>query len=142
MFASDYVIGLVDGEGSFTVYVRNPDIHVKLKRRVVAEPKFCVKLAEEDKSILLALQRFFGCGNVYFQKDNRKHHTHCYRYEVGNRDDLKNVIIPFFKVHRLQFPSKRRDFKIFCGLFSRISRGEHLTESGLRNLYKRKQLMH
>jgi hypothetical protein len=142
MLTPDYIVGLVDGEGSFTVYIRDPDKTVKLKRRVVAEPKFYVKLVEHDKSVLYELQRFFGCGNVYFQKDRRGNHQHCYRYEVGKREDLEKVVIPFFRKSLLRFPSKKRDFKIFCDLFSRIKAGEHLTQDGLRNLYQIKQCMH
>ena len=56
----DYVVGLVDGEGSFTIYVRNPDAEKVVVRRVVVEPKFYIKLIERDKNILYALQDFFG----------------------------------------------------------------------------------
>ena len=77
-FNPDYIIGLVDGEGSFTVYVRHPE-KVSLTRRVQIEPKFYLKLIEKDKEILYGLQKFFGCGSVYFQKDNRPNHQNCYR---------------------------------------------------------------
>ena len=62
MFNSDYIVGLVDGEGSFTVYIRNPDDRKTIKRRVKAEPRFYLKLIEKDKSILYKLKNFFGCG--------------------------------------------------------------------------------
>jgi hypothetical protein len=32
---SNYVVGLVDGEGSFTVYVRNPESNKQVKRRAI-----------------------------------------------------------------------------------------------------------
>ncbi len=142
MLNNDYIVGLVDGEGSFSVYIKNPDDKRKRSRRVQAEPKFFLKLVERDKCILYQLKEFFGCGNVYFQKDNRKNHQHCYRYEVGNREDLEKIIIPFFKSNCLEFPSKKKDFEIFCDLFSRIRNGEHLSESGLKNLFQLKQKMH
>ena len=66
MLDPHYVIGLVDGEGSFTAYIKNPDIQNK-ERGVRAEPKFYLKLIEKDKDILYELKDFFGCGNVYFQ---------------------------------------------------------------------------
>ena len=69
MFNPDYIVGLVDGEGSFTAYIRNPDSKKIVKRRVIAEPKFYVKLIEKDKKILYELQKYFGCGKVYFQKE-------------------------------------------------------------------------
>lgn len=137
----NYIIGLVDGEGSFTVYVRNP-AKVSLSRRVVVEPKFYLKLIEKDKKILYQLKDFFGCGSVYFQKETRPNHQNCYRYEVYNRNDLRSVIIPFFQKHILKFPSKKSDFDIFCKIFSLIDKGEHLKEFGLKKLYFLKQHLH
>jgi hypothetical protein len=142
MLNPDYIVGLTDGEGSFTAYIRNPDIAKKVKRRTQAEPKFYLKLIEKDKNILYRLKEFFGCGNVYFQKDTRPNHQNCYRYEVANRKDLEKIIIPFFQKHQLQIESRKKDFKIFCELMRRIGKGEHLTKSGLRNLFKIKQKMH
>ena len=142
MLNPDYIVGLVDGEGSFTVYIRNPDVLKKVQRRTKAEPRFYIKLIEKDKNILYKLKEFFGCGNVYFQRDKRLNHQNCYRYEVANRKDLEDVITPFFQKYQLQLKSKRKDFRIFCDLMKRIKKGEHLTKSGLRNLYKIKVKMH
>ena len=142
MISKDYVVGLVDGEGSFTAYIRDPNKPTKVKRRVKVEPRFYLKLIEKDKPVLDKLRKFFDCGNVYFQKDNRKNHQACYRFEVANRRDLTEKIVPFFKENQLKFPSKRKDFEIFCDLMIRINKGEHLTPDGLRNLYSIKQKMH
>ena len=138
----DYIVGLVDGEGSFTVYIRDVDVEKKAKRRVVVEPKFYIKLIDKDKDILYILKEFFGCGSVYFQKDTRPNHQNCYRYEVYNRSDLLEIIIPFFKKHRLKFNSKRTDFEIFCVLMGMIKRDVHRTKSGLRKMFTLKQTMH
>jgi hypothetical protein len=137
-----YVVGLVDGEGSFTIYVRDPDAEKKVARRVVVEPKFYIKLIERDKDILYALQDFFGCGSVYFQKDNRPNHQHCYRYEVFRWEELRTIIIPFFTQNKLKFASKRHDFEIFCAMMKLLAQGSHRTEKGLRELFKLKQRMH
>ena len=139
---SDYIVGLVDGEGSFTVYVRNPDSVKLAVRRVTVEPKFYIKLIEKDKEILERVQQFFGCGSIYFQKDNRPNHQHCYRYEVYKKDDLMKIIIPFFQKHPLQFSSKRTDFRIFCQMMNVIDKKAHLREKGLRSLFLLKQQMH
>ncbi len=137
----DYIVGLVDGEGSFTVYIRDPS-KPSATRRVTVEPKFYIKLIERDRGVLDSLQRFFGCGTVYFQKDSRPNHQQCYRYEVFNRKDILETIIPFFKKHTLKFPSKSHDFNIFCEIMESINRGEHLKEKGLRKLFQLKQRMH
>ena len=139
---SEYVVGLVDGEGSFTVYVRDPDIQKSVTRRVTVEPKFYIKLVERDKDILYALRDFFGCGSVYFQKDTRPNHQNCYRFEVFRWDDLQTNIIPFFKKHPPRFVSKRHDFKVFCEMMELLKKKKHLTETGLRKLYSLKQQMH
>ena len=142
MLNPNYIVGLVDGEGSFTVYIRNPDLKKKVKRRTKAEPRFYLKLIEKDKDILYELKDFFGCGNVYFQVNKRKNHQNCYRYEVANRNDLEKVIIPFFKKHQLKLASKRKDFEIFCRIMKGIRQRKHFTKSGLRRLYFLKQKMH
>ena len=138
----DYIVGLIDGEGSFTAYVRNPEDKKNVKRRAKAEPRFYVKLIAKDKEILYQLKKFFNCGNVYFQKDKRKNHQDCHRYEVANRADLRDIIIPFFKKNPLRIISKQTDFKIFCELIRLIEKGEHLNDKGLKKLYNLKQKMH
>lgn len=138
----NYIIGLVDGEGSFTAYVKKPDSSKKVKRRTKVEPRFYIKLIEKDKEILYELNKFFGCGNVYFQKDKRTNHQNCYRYEVASRKDLEKIIIPFFKRNSLKLRSKKSDFEIFCKIFKMVRNKEHLKESGLRRIYNLKQKMH
>ena len=140
--SKDYIVGLVDGEGSFTAYVRNIDQASDKKRRVRIEPRFYLKLIGKDKAVLDELKTYFGCGNVYFQADKRVNHQDCYRFEVSNREELNKIIVPFFKKNQLKFPSKAKDFKIFCQIMERIEKGEHLTQSGLKSLYKLKQQMH
>ena len=97
---------------------------------------------ERDKEIFCALQEFFGCGSVYFQKDTRPNHQHCYRYEVFRWEELQTIIIPFFKQHKLKFASKRHDFEIFCLMMQLLEKGTHRTEKGLRELFNLKQQMH
>lgn len=138
----DYVVGLVDGEGSFTVYVKNPDSDKQVKRRTKVEPRFFLKLIEKDKKILDELKKFFGCGNVYFQKDTRPNHQNCYRFEVANRKHLETIIIPFFKSNSLRLRSKKSDFEMFCRIFKMIMKNDHLKDSGLRRIYALKQTMH
>ena len=138
----NYIVGLTDGEGSFTVYVKNPDSSKQVKRRTKVEPRFYIKLIEKDKDILMKLKKYFGCGNVYFQKDSRINHQDCYRYEVANRKHLVEIIIPFFKRNTLKLRSKYGDFEIFCRIMKMVQNKDHLQEAGLRKIYKLKQKMH
>ena len=142
MLSPDYIVGIVDGEGSFTVYIKNPSSHAPTKRRVRAEPKFYLKLIERDKHILNEMKKFFGCGKVYFQKDSRKNHQDCYRYEVANRTQIEDTIIPFFKKYPLRLKSKKNDFLLFCRIVMAMKEKRHLTDSGLKMLFRVKKQMH
>lgn len=142
MLSNDYIIGLVDGEGSFTVQIRSINKNKKTQRRAIVEPKFYIKLSEKDKAILFELKRYFNCGNVYFQKDNRPNHSDCYRFEVSNRVSLNEIIIPFFLKNNLKFRSKINDFKIFCKIMELIRNNAHFSESGLNKIRSLKSKMH
>lgn len=108
MLNKEYVLGLVDGEGSFNVRVNK-----EKNRRAKVELKFSLKLRHQDKEVLDKLQKFFDCGKVYIQRDKRKNHSLCYRFEVQNRQDIISKIIPFFIKNPPKIPSRKRDFELF-----------------------------
>jgi len=104
---ASYVVGLVDGEGSFNVRVN------RQRRRARVELKFSLKLRHQDKDMLDSLQHFFGCGKVYIQRDKRENHSLCYRFEVQNKKQIVEHIIPFFDKNPPKIPSRYRDFELF-----------------------------
>jgi len=108
MLNPHYIVGLVDGEGTF--HVR---INTHKRRRAKIELKFAVKLRHQDKAVLDALHESFGCGNVYIQRDKRHNHTLCYRYEVQRKADIIEKVIPFFTMYAPLTASKKRDFALF-----------------------------
>lgn len=62
-------------------------------------------------------------------------------YRVRNREDLRRVILPFFKKHPL-LTNKKHDFDTFCTIFDRMSNGEHLNASGLMNIVQLGYTLH
>jgi hypothetical protein len=68
MLSNDYIVGLVDGEGSFTVQIRPVLKNKKTQRRAIVEPKFYIKLSEKDTKILFTLKKYLKCGNVYYNE--------------------------------------------------------------------------
>ena len=122
-----YVLGLVDGEGCFNVRVN------RQRRRARVELKFSLKLRHQDKETLEELQKFFGCGKVYIQNDRRANHSLCYRFEVQNKKEIIEKIIPFFEQNSPRLPSRKRDF----GLFKQIA---ELTQEDFVDLEKIEQL--
>ena len=140
MLNADYITGLVDGEGSFNVHVWTPESSVR--RRALVELRFYLKLIDKDKIVLEELQTFFQCGKIYQQKDYRPNHQHCNRFEVFNRKELAEVIVPFFEAHPLRTVSKQRDFELFKQILSLVQEKEHLNSTGLSRIHSLKTQMH
>jgi len=137
MIDANYIVGLTDGEGCFYVNVRPPGVK-KFNYRV--ETHFYIKLRRDEYPLLKKIQEFFGYGAIYFQKEKRKNHSACYRYEVNNRNDIINKLVPFFKKYPLQ-GKKQKDFQIFSKIVEIINRNEHLNEKGLEKVRQLKSIM-
>ena len=132
MVSTDYIVGLTDGEGCFYVNVRDRNSRWTPK----VETHFYIKLREDNKGLLEEVKESFGCGAVYFQKENRPNHSSCYRFEINSHRDITQVLVPFFEKHLLHSP-KKKDFEIFRQIVQMVRKGEHKTEKGLlqiRNL--------
>jgi hypothetical protein len=108
MLNPHYIVGLVDGEGTF--HVR---INTHQQRLATIELKFAVKLRHQDRAVLDALHQSFECGNVYIQRDKRPNHTLCYRYEIQRKCEIVEKVIPFFTLYAPLTESKKRDFALF-----------------------------
>ena len=132
MLEKEYVLGLVDGEGCFNVRVN------RQRRRARVELKFSLKLRHQDKEMLDELQRFFGCGKVYIQNDRRVNHSLCYRFEVQNRKEVIEKIIPFFEQNIPKIQSRKRDFE----LFKQIAELSQNDSADLEEIEKLKEQMH
>ncbi len=81
-------------------------------------------------SSLHELERFFGVGAVSINRRHDNHKEDLYRYIVGRRDDLLEVIVPFFRRHPLK-TAKRSDFDKFAQCLELCRKGQHLTRAGL-----------
>ncbi len=127
MLSKDYIVGLVDGEGSFSVRIPNA------KRRAKVELTFSLKLRHHDKEILEELKRFFDCGNVYIQRDKRENHSLCYRFEVHNKKEIIEKIIPFFEENPPKIQSRKLDFELFKQI-AELSKQENLDLEKIQNL--------
>ncbi|OGM76150.1 hypothetical protein A2394_02495 [Candidatus Woesebacteria bacterium RIFOXYB1_FULL_42_36] len=90
MITPDYIVGMTDGEGCFLVSLRR-DNRIDLR--------FFIVQAIGNRSLLESIQKFFNVGTVY-QKADRSGRLPACIFEVTKRDDIYNVIIPFFKEHK------------------------------------------
>jgi len=92
-----WILGFVDGDGCFSVRQTNKNTTFRLN--------FVVSQNKRSVHVLHLLKEFFGCGIV------RKSGGDNMEYDVGNREHLKSIIVPFFKQYPLQ--SKKYCFKSF-----------------------------
>jgi len=135
MLSRDYIVGLVDGEGSFTVYLRKQGKYRKV------ELHFYLKMRKDELPLLKKVKKFFGCGYISLQKDRRKNHSDCYRYEVGNIRDLKEKVIPIFR-EKLQSTKRKKDFEIFCEILKMVEKKKHLISEGWKKIERLKKKLH
>jgi hypothetical protein len=133
LIRTGWVIGFVDGEGCFSIgFVRQPD---RVSRRgyktgFQVAHSFVVVQGARSVRALEELRDFFGVGAVSINRryDNPKEHLH--RYIVSRRDDLLDVIIPFFRDHPLH-SAKQLDFERFARCLEICRTGRHLKPAGL-----------
>ena len=132
-----WIVGFVDGEGCFSLgFVKQANRKEKGRIRKGYKTgyqvfyEFAVTQGESSLESLQALKNFFGVGALYENKRYDNHKEHLQRYVVRRRDDLLNVIIPFFEKYQLQ-TSKRKNFELFAKGLGEIEKGNHLTTSGI-----------
>ena len=129
--SKEYIVGLTDGEGCFYVQLTKSNAY---KAGYLVQLHFHIKLQERDVKILRDINTTLKCGNVYFQKEQRKNHAQCYRYTISSKQDILNILIPFFKQNKLKTVSKQNNFKLFCKIADLVKQDLHLTKNGVEKI--------
>ena len=141
MLSEDYIVGLTDGEGSFTAYLRPPKKEHGAKNYRV-ECHYYLKLKKDELSLLKKVKKFFKSGRISLQRDKRPNHSDCYRFEISDLESIRKIIIPLFKRKLPKSVSRKRDFLLFCKILNAVERREHQTKKGWKKILKLKSLMH
>lgn len=136
--SSEYVVGLTDGEGCFYVNVGKSS---RYRSGYRIQLHFHLKMQERDRELLEKVRNTIGCGEIYFQKEQRANHCQCYRYSVSAERDIQNIVVPFFRRYPLQSASKSASFKIFCKIAVLVKEGKHLTAEGIEEIRELKSRM-
>ena len=125
-----YITGLIEGEGCFCV-----SISKHKTKRLGVDPRlmFEIEIIIDDKELLQALHKYFGCGQIYILNYKRYGWRPHVKYAVKSQKDIFKTIIPFFKKYPLQ-GKKRKDFEYFCEAAEMFKKKEHLTEEGVTKL--------
>ena len=128
-----WVVGFVDGEGCFSIgFVRQPDRTNRrgYKTGYQVSHRFVVTQGVKSIACLERLRSFFGVGRIFINRRHDNHREDLAQFIVERRDDLLEVIIPFFRSYAM-LSSKQRDFEKFAACVELISAGRHLTPDGL-----------
>ena len=133
---SGWVVGFVDGEGSFLVNIFKSS-QAKLQWQIF--PEFNVSQSLKGKDLLHKLEDFFGCGHIYAHNARNMKQGKwdpLYKYCVRSRIELKEKIIPFFRKYPPLGKSKLNDFNCFVKVVEIMDKEEHSTIVGMRKIAK------
>lgn len=97
-----WVTGIIDSEGNFSIVTQKTPKGYKISLTLKVTQK------EHSKGILLALQKYFGCGNIYI--DNKKENA--LKFSVNKIEDILYKIIPHLDKYPL-VTSKNLDYADF-----------------------------
>lgn len=135
---ANWIVGLVDGEGSFTIQFQNfPAMRLGFEAR----PIFIVNLDSKDREILELMRDFFGFGVVKTYErggDYKGIGKACY-YKVTNLKDCLEIM-KFFRKYPLR-SKKRKDFEMWCECLFMIIDKKHLNKEGLLQISKIRENM-
>ena len=124
-----YIVGLVDGEGCFSVSIKKQD---DTKFGWVVDPVFHVTQNREKWQILEVLKRTFKCGRI-IPKPGQEDAV--LQYVVDARRNLSEKIVPFFRRHKPII--KRGEFERFAEIVEELEKGNHRSAEGLKNIIRK-----
>ena len=106
---ASYIVGFVDGEGSFNISFK---VRTDYVYGIQVYPSF--NISQKEKDILVWIRNQFDCGTIRNRNDG------VYYYEVHNLKELREKVIPFFKKYKLK-TKKKKAFEIFSKTIEVIS---------------------
>jgi len=120
----NWVCGFVDGEGTFYVDINK---HPEMSAGYQVLPEFRIVQHKRDIQLLHALKKFFGCGVVRVNHDDR------YELRIRKLDTLMNKVVPFFEKYDLH-TKKKIDFIKFKKILNLMKKKAHLSKDGIKEI--------
>ena len=126
MLNGDYIRGLVDGEGCFNVKVWQDK---RPNRTYRVEVKFFIALRDDNYHLLEKVKDFFQCGRIELAVKAHGNKKTQWRYVVARKEELANIIIPFFENYPL-IGAKKKDYDLFKEAVNLFTSKKHLYLTG------------
>jgi hypothetical protein len=127
-----YVIGFIDGEGSFSVSIYKDET---MHNKIYVRPEFEIELRADDKEILERLQKTLKCGVIYDCNYERYGWYPHVKYKVSRIDELNEKLIPFLEKYPLQ-AKKMETFQYFKTIVRMVVNKEHLKLEGVKKILR------
>jgi hypothetical protein len=132
-----WIVGFVDGEGCFSCPIqRNEQMTLGWQ----CQPRFAVVQGQRSVHVLESLKDYFGCGKIYRNRRHDNHREDLWVFNVWNRKDLSEIIVPFFDANPLR-TAKLEDYLKFRQVLKMMDLRMHLTDDGLRRIAVIQQTM-
>ena len=125
-----YVIGFIDGEGSFSVSINK---HQTLKSGIEVKAEFEIELRADDREIIERIMTTIGCGIIYDCSYERYGWFPHVKYKITSTKDLETYLFPFLDRYPLQ-AKKRRIYELFRAIVLMMRRKEHLAPAGCEKI--------
>ena len=126
-----WIVGFTDGEGCFSVSTFHNKTCSSGYQTLF---EFVITQGISSELSLQQVQIYFGVGHIYINRRHDNHREDILRYCVRRQDDLKKIIIPFFKKYPF-VTAKRQQFEEFC-LKLKIKESSETTRKALGNKKK------
>lgn len=131
-----WLLGFVDGEGCFSIGLTRQaggDTRTGYRAGWQVSHSFVVVQGARSLDALQQLRKFFGVGAVYVNRRHDNHKEDLWHYVVRSRNDLREIIIPFFERYPLR-TSKRDDFIKFKRCVDLCAVGIQRTHDGVAEI--------
>ena len=80
-----YVVGFIDGEGSFWVSIYRDET---MRNKIFCRAEFSIELRADDREILERIRKTLGCGKIYDCKYERYGWYPHVKYKVSRLDEI------------------------------------------------------
>lgn len=125
----DFVTGLVEAEGSFSITKHKDN---RARQKMTIGLRFEISMLSNEIDLLFLVKDFFGCGNIVF--DHRKDSTIPFvRLRILDIKSINNIIISHFTNYPLR-GTKHLDFLTFKKAVDLINSKKHLVKEGVDDI--------
>jgi hypothetical protein len=131
-----FMVGFFAGEAYFSVHITNS------RNKLDIQNRFGLKCSMEEKEFITKIIQYFGCGNLTPSRSNKKTKFNKkiktqLRYQVGNINELYNIIIPFFDRNNFFNCAKYKTYLKWKNLIEIIYYGKYKYDLEMLNLLKK-----